>query len=160
MPLTGYKRPLALGIGHNPVQSTLVSHYRPEKQAKGRAGGTKTSCPGTGRHKDGQHSPQAARGNGCCLEGISQGHTVCKEVLVRPQGALSWALSLVGTHAILLRGAWWCQHTVRSSKEAAQLWLQVIPHLAHLRGRRKGGEEGGHNLVRDKPVPVPYHVVA
>lgn len=51
---------------------------------------------------------------------------------MRPQGALLWALPLVGTHAILLRGARWCQHTVRSSKEAAQLRLQVIPHLAHL----------------------------
>lgn len=51
---------------------------------------------------------------------------------MRPPGALSWVLPLVGTHAILLRGARWRQHTVRSSEEAAQLRLQVIPHLAHL----------------------------
>lgn len=129
-----------MGTGHNPVQSTLISHYRPDQQAKGQAGGTETSYNRNRETQRPQHSPQAAQGSGCCLEGISQEHTVCKEVLVRPQGALSWALPLVGTHAILLRGARWCQHTVRSSKEAAQLRLQVVPYLAHLQERKKKRE--------------------
>lgn len=59
---------------------------------------------------------------------------------MRPQGALSWALPLVGIHAILLRGAWWREHTVRSCEEAAQLRFQVIPHLAHLHETEKNRE--------------------
>lgn len=89
-------------------------------------------------------------------KGNYTGHTVWKEVLVRPQGAPPQPQALVRTQAVLRRGTRWGQGTVWSRKEAAELGPQVVPHLAHLEGNTKRTTSaGGAGAAPHALIPIP-----
>lgn len=104
-----------------PVASALLSNPSPTR-------------PG---HQPNTGDP-AVGGGSRCLKGIKEGHTVWKEVLVRLPDSCPRPLALVRRPAVL-RGPRREQGAAGSREEAAELGLQVVPHLAHLEGEKEHG---------------------